>query len=73
MRNNQEEPQQKKELPYLNQILKEFNTDSGDLSLNALLESFIKVCDAIAYAHSKNVLHLDLNASTLICAHKRTG
>lgn len=32
----------------------------GTEFFNGLLESFVKVCDAISFAHSKNVLHLDL-------------
>ena len=30
-----------------------------------LLESFVKVCDAISFAHSKNVLHLDLKPENI--------
>jgi len=30
-----------------------------------LLAIFVKVCDAVAYAHSKNVIHLDLNPSNI--------
>ena len=33
---------------------------SGTEFFDGLLESFVKVCDAISFAHSKNVLHLDL-------------
>ncbi len=31
----------------------------------SLLESFIKVCDAVSFAHSKNVLHLDLKPENI--------
>ena len=34
-------------------------------SLNALLNIFIKVCDAIAFAHSKNIVHLDLKPDNI--------
>ena len=33
--------------------------------LNENLEIFLKVCDAIAYAHSVNVIHLDLKPSNI--------
>ena len=34
-------------------------------SLNELLDIFIKVCDAISYAHSQNVIHLDLKPENI--------
>lgn len=57
-------------------------------SLDSLLQMFVKVCDAIAYAHSIQVLHLDLKPANiqvgqygevLVCdwglgrVHKREG
>lgn len=33
--------------------------------LNSLLEIFIKICDAISYAHSQNVVHLDLKPANI--------
>lgn len=36
-----------------------------DFSLKALLNIFIKVCDAIAFAHSRNVLHLDIKPDNI--------
>jgi len=30
-----------------------------------LFELFVKICDAVAYAHSRNVLHLDLKPSNI--------
>lgn len=44
----------------LNQWLK-----SSDLSINERLETFIKVCDAISYAHSKGILHLDIKPDNI--------
>ena len=31
------------------------------------LEAFLKICDAVAYAHSKNTLHLDLKPENIQC------
>ena len=36
-----------------------------DFPFEKLLETFLKVCDAIAYAHSKNILHLDLKPDNI--------
>ena len=33
--------------------------------LNSLLSIFIKVCDAIAYSHSRNIVHLDLKPDNI--------
>ena len=35
------------------------------LSRNALLEIFIKLCDALSYAHSQKVMHLDLKPENI--------
>ncbi|MDD7986025.1 protein kinase [Lentisphaera marina] len=37
----------------------------GTSEFENLLESFIKICDAISYAHSKNVIHLDLKPDNI--------
>ena len=34
-------------------------------SLNSLLVIFSKICDAVSYAHSKNVIHLDLKPANI--------
>jgi len=35
--------------------------------LRTLLEMFLKVCDAMSYAHSKGVIHLDLKPANIQC------
>ena len=53
----------------LERILK--NIEEGDeayienFPLNRLIDIFIKVCDAIAYAHSERVIHLDLKPDNI--------
>ena len=37
----------------------------GAERFDMLLESFVKVCDAMSYTHSKNVLHLDLKPENI--------
>ena len=39
--------------------------DEEKADLNELLEIFVKVCDAISYAHSNNVIHLDLKPDNI--------
>lgn len=58
------------ERPYfVMELLKGKNLDqviqSGKQSRNKLLEMFNKVCEAVAYAHSKQVLHLDLKPENI--------
>ncbi|MCB9637904.1 MAG: protein kinase [Myxococcales bacterium] len=37
-----------------------------DLSLETRLEHFIKVCDAVAYSHNKDVIHRDLKPANIM-------
>ena len=53
----------------LEDILRELNAGNSkytqQYSLHNLLAIFIKICDAIAYAHSRNVIHLDLKPANI--------
>ena len=39
---------------------------AGTLELNQLLQSFVSVCQAIAYAHSRGVVHRDLKPHNIV-------
>ncbi len=39
----------------------------GEGELSSLLKNFITICDAVAFAHSKNILHLDLKPENIQC------
>jgi serine/threonine-protein kinase len=41
-------------------------SQAGPLELRGLLDSFISVCNVVAYAHSKGVLHRDLKGQNVI-------
>jgi len=53
----------------LKDIIKQYsskeNQNSENLSINTLLEIFLKICDAVAYAHSQNIIHLDLKPDNI--------
>ncbi|MEE9369517.1 MAG: serine/threonine-protein kinase [Pontiella sp.] len=53
----------------LKTIIKKLQEDDADFrreySINILLNIYIKVCDAIAYAHSRGVLHLDIKPDNI--------
>ncbi|TNE50876.1 MAG: protein kinase [Deltaproteobacteria bacterium] len=40
--------------------------ESDGWTLRRLVETFLKVCEAIAYAHSRNVLHRDIKADNVM-------
>jgi WD40 repeat protein len=40
--------------------------EAGELSLDQRLDVFRKVCDAVAFAHSKRILHRDLKTSNVM-------
>jgi len=49
-------------------VLKKINNDANyqkHYPVEKLLEIFIKVCDAIAYAHSESIIHLDLKPENI--------
>ena len=55
----------KSDSPYFTMELKVGKTledvlKNTETTLNSLLQTFIKICDALAYAHSKKIIHLDL-------------
>jgi len=53
----------------LKEILKESKTDDKHLeaiSIQSLSRIFLNVCEAIAYIHSKNILHRDLKPDNII-------
>ena len=49
----------------LEKIDKGEETYSEEFSLNRLIDIFIKVCEAIAYAHSERIIHLDLKPDNI--------
>ena len=53
----------------LSELIEKLNAGDPDLCkrypLESLLQMFVKICDAIAYAHSIQVLHLDLKPANI--------
>ncbi|MCM8530821.1 MAG: serine/threonine protein kinase [Lentisphaeraceae bacterium] len=47
------------------EMIKETSKGTDFNGFRLLLEGFLKICDAISYAHSKNVLHLDLKPENI--------
>jgi len=52
-----------------NSYFKEKSPEKNIESIHGLMEIFLKVCDAIAYSHSRNVLHLDLKPENIQVGH----
>ena len=57
-------------IPYFTMELKIGNTlndilKSDSKSLDELLEIFLKICDAVSYSHSQNIIHLDLKPDNI--------
>ena len=51
----------------LDDILKKLSKPEheNEYTLNKLLEIFLKICDAVAFAHSKGIVHLDLKPANI--------
>ena len=46
-------------------ILQQMSVNERDYSLRDLINIFLKICDAVDYAHSKGILHLDLKPENI--------
>ncbi|WDE98680.1 serine/threonine-protein kinase [Lentisphaera profundi] len=49
----------------LQDLISSSTKNSDILPLNQCLEIFLKLCDAISFAHSKNILHLDIKPANI--------
>lgn len=49
----------------LQDLVKDFHSGNNKYKLEDLLDVLVKVCDAMAYAHSRNVLHLDIKPENI--------
>lgn len=50
-------------------LIEEIQANKTELNLSELLEIFVKICDAVAYAHSQQIIHLDLKPENIQISH----
>ncbi|MDD7984413.1 serine/threonine-protein kinase [Lentisphaera marina] len=51
------------------ELIEEIKINQSDLSLSELLDIFVKICDAVSYAHSQGIIHLDLKPENIQISH----
>ncbi|MCM8538351.1 MAG: protein kinase [Lentisphaeraceae bacterium] len=49
----------------LSELIKEQAVNKKNMPLQELMQIFLKICDAVSYAHSKDVIHLDLKPANI--------
>ena len=49
----------------INEIKSQGKPPTGQFSLAALLDIFLKVCDAVSFAHNRGIIHLDLKPANI--------
>lgn len=50
----------------LSEVLRDLRAGRDDLSLGSLLQVFLKICDGLAFAHSRGVVHRDLKPDNIM-------
>ena len=48
-------------------LRKKHNKENTDYPLDRLIQVLIRICNAVAFAHSKEICHLDLKPANIIC------